>query len=59
MNIGRSGMRSEESDKMRAEAHRCRLLAGHMHTKSTREMLERVAADYEKEAERIERSQDG
>lgn len=43
---------STESDRLRSEAKRCRDLATHMHTPSTRDMLERMAKDYEGAAEK-------
>ena len=45
---------STESERLRSEAKRCRELATHMHTKSTREMLERMAQDYEGAAAKAE-----
>ncbi len=40
--------------KLRMDAKRCRDLATHMHLTSTREMLERMAKEFEEEAERLE-----
>jgi hypothetical protein len=45
---------SIESDRLRNEAKRCRDLAVHMHTQSTREMLERMAQEFDDEANKIE-----